>query len=354
MKRKVALILTILMFGVIIAGCIGQQTPTASTVTKEVTKTETYTKTETAAKTVTETVTITETVTPKKYPLTITDDNGRKVTIEKEPQRIVSLAPSITETLFFIGAGDKLVGVTQWADYPPQVEKITKVGGYGKYANIEIIASLKPDLILADSMSLSILDKLEEIAPVVIVNPTSIDDIYRKIELIGKIVNRESEAKAVVEFMKAKVSEVQNRVKDRPKVKVFIYLSPGQSGIWTAGSGTFMDEAISLAGGENTFHDVQGWKEVSIEDILARNPDVIIMSSMGGYADPNTICGTPLEKINAVKNGRVYVLTQEEDNMLSRPGPRIVYGIESLAKYLHPESFNIQFMPFACKAEATG
>ncbi|ALM74581.1 ABC transporter substrate-binding protein [Thermococcus barophilus] len=352
MKRKVALILTILMFGVMMAGCINQQTVTPSTVTKEVTKTETQAKTEYSTTTVTETVTIT--ATPKKYPLTIVDDTGKKVTIEKEPQRIVSLAPSITEMLFFIGAGDKLVGVTQWADYPPQVEKITKVGGYGKYANIEIIASLKPDLILADTMSLSIRDKLEEIAPVVIINPTSIDDIYAKIELIGKIVNRESEAKAVVQFMKAKIAEIQDRVKDRPKVKVFVYLSPGQSGIWTAGKGTFIDEAISIAGGENVFHDVKGWKEVSMEEILARNPDVIIMSSMGGYADPNSLCGTPLEKTNAVKNGRVYVLTQDEDNMLSRPGPRIVYGIEALARYLHPEAYGIQFTPFACKAEATG
>ncbi|WP_297093214.1 helical backbone metal receptor [Thermococcus sp.] len=282
------------------------------------------------------------------YPLTVTDFAGRQVTIEKEPERIVSLAPSITESLFYIGAGDKLVGVTKWADFPPAVENITRVGGYGQYANLEIIASLNPDLILADGFSMSILNDLEKIAPVVIVDPKNISDIYTAIEMLGKITNREEGARAVVADMEAKVSYVTSMVsgQERPKVLFITWWNP----LYVPGSGTFQDDLIRLAGGENIFSDMSGWAQVSMEQVLERNPDVIIVSAHAGITAED-LCSTELVNTNAFKNGMVFTIS--DDNLVSRPGPRIVYGLEEIAEYLHPDVFNYQFQPLVCNATAS-
>ena len=282
------------------------------------------------------------------YPLTITDFAGREITIEKEPERIVSLAPSITETLFYIGAGDKLIGVTKWADFPPAVENITKVGGYGKYANLEIIASLQPDLIIADDYSLSILDQLERIAPVVIVAPKNIEEIYQKIELLGKITNREEGARAVIAEMRGRVSYVTSMVVGRPRPRVLFitWWNP----LYVPGNGTFQDDLIRLAGGENIFADVNGWAQVSIEQVLERNPEIIILSAHAGIS-PEELCNTELANTDALRNGRVYVIS--DDNTVSRPGPRIVHGLEEMARYLHPEAFSYQPQPLACNVTAS-
>ncbi|NJE61023.1 ABC transporter substrate-binding protein [Thermococcus sp. 21S7] len=282
------------------------------------------------------------------YPLTVTDFAGREVTIEGEPERIVSLAPSITESLFYIGAGDKVVGVTDYEDFPPAVENITRIGGYGKYANLEAIASLQPDLILADGFSKDILDSLEKIAPVIIVDPKNITDIYNAIELLGRVTNREEGAKSVVAGMKAKVSYVSAMVAGKPKVETFFILSY-YNGYWTAGAGTFVDDLINLAGGENIFGDVSGWGAASEEQIIARNPEVIIISPNAGIK-PEDLCSGPLSEVDAVKNGHVYVLSDE--NLVVRPGPRIVHGLEEIAEYLHPDVFNYQPQPLACNATA--
>ncbi|ASJ04462.1 vitamin B12 transporter [Thermococcus barossii] len=283
------------------------------------------------------------------YPITVTDFAGREVTIQSEPRRIVSLAPSITESLFYIGAGSKVVGVTDYDDFPPAVKNITSVGGYGKYANLEVIASLQPDLILADSFSEDILSSLEKIAPVIIVDPKNITDIYSAIELLGRVTNREEGAKSVVAEMKAKVSYVSSMVAGQPKVRTFFILSY-YNGYWTAGAGTFVDDLIKLAGGENVFGDVSGWGAASEEQIIARNPDVIIISPNAGV-NPEDLCSGPLSEVDAVKNGRVYVLSDE--NLVVRPGPRIVHGLEEIAEYLHPDVFNYQPQPLACNATAS-
>ncbi len=279
-----------------------------------------------------------------KYPMTIVDFEGRKVIIEKEPQRIVSLAPSITETLFYIGAGNKVVGVTNYADFPPAVKNITRVGGYGKYANLEKIAALKPDLIIADSYSLPILNKLEEIATVIIVSPNNLSGVYRQIKLLGKVTNREEAALTVVADMKATVAYVESMVRGKPRPRVFFLLSY-YNGYWTAGNGTFINDLINLAGGENIFSDIKGWKAVSEEQIIARNPDVIIISPNAGIK-PKNLCNGPLASVNAVKNGRVYVLSDED--LVVRPGPRVVLGLEEIAELLHPSVFHYQVQPLAC------
>ena len=273
---------------------------------------------------------------------------NRTVIIEKEPQRIVSLAPSITETLFYIGAGDKVVGVTKYDDFPPQVVNITKIGGFSD-PNVEIIASLKPDLIIGTSMHIKYLDQLQQIAPVIIVAPRNIDEIYEQIKLLGRITNREEYARSVVDEMKAKVDYITSMVKDKPKPKVFFisWWNP----IYTPGRDTFQGDLIELAGGENVFSDLTGWAQVSIEQVLARNPEIIILSAHAGIS-PEQLCETELAKTDAVKNGRVYVIS--DDNIISRPGPRIVLGLEELAKFIHPEVFNYEPQPLRCSATASG
>ncbi len=282
-----------------------------------------------------------------KYPLTITDFEGRKVTIKSEPQRIVSLAPSITETLFYIGAGNKVVGVTTFDDYPPQVKNITKIGGFSN-PNIEVIASLKPDLIIGTSMHLRFLNQLQQIAPVIIVDPKNMEGIYKQIELLGEVTNREEYAQSVVEQMKTKVAEITSMVKNqtKPKVLFITWWNP----IYVPGNGTFQGELIELAGGRNIFSDLKGWAQVSMEQILARNPDIIILSAHAGISAED-LCNTQLVQTNAMKNGRVF--TVSDDNLISRPGPRIVYGLQELAEFIHPKLFKYNFQPLKCNATAS-
>ncbi|AEC51168.1 hypothetical protein PNA2_0250 [Pyrococcus sp. NA2] len=344
--KKIALPLFLALI-VLVSGCIGSQaiTPTTTTTlgsstTSTSSSPSTLTYTETYTKTITETVT----KAPTHYPLTIVDSLGRKVTITKEPQRIVSLAPSITETLYFIGALDKVVGVTKFDDFPPGVkEGRTVIGGFSN-PNIEVIASLKPDLIIGTSMHVKYLDKLEEIAPVIIVDPKNIDEIYEWIIKLGKVVNKEKEAEGVVNYMKAIVEDVKAKTSNLTRPRVF-YLVGYWNGYWTAGNGTFIDSLIYLAGGENIFHDVSGWKTVSAEDIVARDPEVIIYSAHAGISLED-LCKSPLAKTTAFKTGRVYMIS--DDNLISRPGPRIVLGLEELAYFIHPEAFNYAYQPKTC------
>lgn len=341
MKRAIPVFLLIVL--VWISGCIGGGTSTIPT-TPSAPETTTITKTEKVVETVTQTVTVTQTMTPQKYPITIVDSLGREVKIEKEPERIVSLAPSITETLYFIGALDKVVGVTKFDDFPPDVkEGRTIIGGFSD-PNIEVIASLNPDLIIGTSMHMQYLDKLQEIAPVIIVDPKNIDEIYEWIIKLGKVVNREEEPVGVVNYMKAIVEDVESKVSNASRPKVF-YLLGYWDGYWTTGKGTFIDSLITMAGGENIFSDIEGWKKVSAEDIVARNPEVIIISYHAGV-NPGDLCNTPLANTDAVKNGRVYVIS--DDNIISRPGPRIVLALQEIAYFIHPEAFNYAYQPKAC------
>ncbi|WP_297438388.1 ABC transporter substrate-binding protein [Thermococcus sp.] len=284
-----------------------------------------------------------------RYPLTLTDSTGRKITLSPEPKRIVSLAPSLTESLFYIGAGDEIVGVTNYADYPPAVKNISRIGGYGKYANLEKIAALHPDLIVADDFSKSILPSLTKIAPVVILSANNLSDIYRNLELLGSITNHEEQAKLVVAEMRAKVSYVISVIGNTSRLRVFFILSY-YNGYWTAGKGTFVNELLSLAGGKNIFDDVRGWGVASEEQIINRDPQVIIISPNAGLK-PSDLCHGPLSTTTAVKTGHVYVLSDE--NLVVRPGPRIVLGLEEIAELLHPGAFKFQPQPLACNATAS-
>jgi iron complex transport system substrate-binding protein len=264
------------------------------------------------------------------FPIRVIDDFGFEVLIEKRPERIVSLAPSNTENLFALGLGDKVVGVTDYCNYPPEAREKTRVGGFTTI-NIERILRLNPDLVVASygngEQNVEVMRNLG--LKVVAFNPRSIKDIEKNLILLGRITSRESEAQEIVSFMEKKVEESRNEFEHRPKVMHILWHDP----IWVSGSETFIDELIRIAGGENVFSDLEGWKIVSREDIISRNPDVILVSSGSGMGGgKNYIYEWVMQlDIDAVRKGHVYVI---DADLISRPSYRIVYALENISSIL--------------------
>lgn len=277
--------------------------------------------------------------------LTVADDLGREVSVAIAPQRIVSLSPSNTEILFALGLGDRVVGATKYCNYPPSVieqkdsKKIEVVGGYVD-PDIEKIFSLHPDLVLASrtrsSEAVSLLDK-EGIATFVL-DPNNLSSIIQSIEKVGKISGKEADASELCNQMESRIKAVSDKTSSLPKTRVLyiVWHDP----VKTAGHGTFEDELIEKAGGVNIFHDLSGYAQVDPEAIAVRNPEVIIAcSGMGSGADmPLSWAKTErgLNQTDARKNDRIY---QAKGDLITRTGPRIVDGLEMLAKFIHPEAF---------------
>jgi iron complex transport system substrate-binding protein len=277
--------------------------------------------------------------------LIVADDLGREVSVAIAPQRIVSLSPSNTEILFALGLEDRVVGATKYCNYPPLVKelkeskKIEVVGGYVD-PDVEKILSLHPDLVLASrtrsSGAVSLLDK-EGIATFV-VDPNNLSSIIQSIEKIGKISGKESDASELCNQMESRIRAISDKTSSLPKTRVLyiVWHDP----VKTAGAGTFEDELIEKAGGVNIFHDLSGYVQVDPEAIAMRNPEVIIAcSGMGSGADmPLQWAKTErgLNQTDARKNGRIY---QAEGDLITRTGPRIVDGLDMLAKFIHPEAF---------------
>jgi len=271
----------------------------------------------------------------QKYPMTITDFSGASVTINKKPERIISVVPSSTEILFALGLGDKIVGVSDFDDYPKDVESKPRVGGFSN-PNLEKIIGLKPDVIFVGTpFGKENAEKLKSMGiTVILAEAKSFDQIYDSISLIGKVTDTEAKAKELIDGMKAKVEEIKNKVKDKEKPRVYFVVSLGKSN-WTAGKGTFIDEIINLAGGENVASDVNGWAEYSIEKIVEKNPQVIITTNHGASIE-DIKKAEGYKKTDAVKNNKVFMV---DENTVVRPSNRIVVGLEEIAKVLHPEAF---------------
>ncbi|OPY54627.1 MAG: Cobalamin-binding protein precursor [Methanosaeta sp. PtaU1.Bin112] len=276
---------------------------------------------------------------------TIVDDPGKSVSLAQIPQRIISLSPSNTEILFALGLGDNVVGATKYCDYPPLVnelkesKKIEVVGGYVD-PDIEMVLSLHPDLVLASrtrsTEAVTLLDK-EGIATLVS-DPKNLTDIIRSIEKIGKITGKEEEASKLCNQMQSRIDAISEKTSSLGKMRVLyiVWHDP----VKTAGAGTFEDELIEKAGGVNIFHDLSGYAQVDPEAIAVRNPEVIIAcSGMGSGADEPTQWAKTERGLNqtiARKNDRIY---KAEGDLITRAGPRIVDGLEMMAKFIHPEAF---------------
>lgn len=270
------------------------------------------------------------------FPVTIIDTLGREVTIAQEPEKVVSLSPAITEILFAIGAGDKVVAVTDYCEYPPEALEKPKVGGF-QDPNMELIIEYEPDLVFtAAGVQEGLVQQLNSLGlEVVVLDAEKVEDVLHNIELAGLVLGQAEEAKELV----AQLTERINRVKEtvakashRPTVFFEVWDDP----LMTAGPNSFIDDLIRLAGGQNIAYDAaERYAEFSLELLLERDPEVYLIQDHAHQ--PEDVMTRPgYENLSAVRNGRVAAV---KDDWVTLPGPRIVDGLEAIARILHPDLF---------------
>ncbi len=279
----------------------------------------------------------TPTAAPEPQTVTLTDAFGNTVEIEETVERIVSLAPSHTETLYALGLGDQVVGVTEFCNYPPEVADKPKVGGFANI-DLEMVVGLEPNLVLATSLHVAeAVPALQERGVTVFVtDPQTVAETLETILTIGKVTGREEAAETLVAQMQERIDAVQATIKDAPRPGVFWELGPE---LFTAGPGSFVNDLIVMAGGENVAANADSpWPQLTIETIILKDPDVIVLADHNYGQTAQMVTERPgWEDINALKEGNVVEIT--DDDIVSRPGPRIVEGLEFLAKAFHPDLF---------------
>ncbi|MDR1909966.1 MAG: cobalamin-binding protein [Spirochaetaceae bacterium] len=270
-----------------------------------------------------------------RYPLTITDVLGREVTVEARPARLVSLSPAITEVLFAIDAGDQIVGVTEYCDYPPEAKTRTTVGGFsGVTVNVERVAGLKPDLVLVSGdMHQRIMELLARLGITSFATePRTFEDVYRTIDELGRITGNGEGAGRVLGEMRAKVERAGSLRGDRPRPAVFWELSPDP--LLSAGRDTWVNDAITLAGGTNIFGDIAGqYPQVGLEQILLKQPEWILTAAMVSIgADPANYASRPgWSQIPAVRRGNIGAIDADS---VYRFGPRLADATLAIAETL--------------------
>ena len=282
---------------------------------------------------------------PEFVPGTYIDDMGRGVNIDKVPQRIVSHVPSITETLFALGLGERVVGVSDYCDYPEEAKLKPSVGDYFN-PSIETIVAQAPDLVLTDGHSESI-KGLEALGiNFFVIDPQDIDGILEDIELLGKITGVEKKAKALVSEMNGSLAQVVSHVENAPKVRVFyVFDATDLNNPWTAGPGSFVDSLITMAGGENIAAKAQGaWVQFSIEQLVSSDPEIIMIDASMGTAvvsEEELRAHPAWQGVTAVKQDRIYTI---DGDLVNRSGPRIIQGLEEMAEIIHPELFTTEVL----------
>ncbi|WP_061840946.1 ABC transporter substrate-binding protein [Tetragenococcus halophilus] len=280
-----------------------------------------------------------------EYPLTLTDAIDNEITLEEEPERIVSLMPSNTEITFALDQGDKVVGVTDNDTYPEEVSDIDTVGDMD--FNVEEIISLAPDVVLAHetlvSSSQESLEQLDDadIEVFTVEDATEIDTTYETIENIGQIVGAKDKAEQLVTEMQedfAELEEITSEVEEEDRQSVFFEISPSPD-IYTAGQDTFLDELLQIVNADNAAGDQEGWVEMDPEAIIELDPEVII-TTYGDYVEDVTDEVTSrdgFDDMDAVKNERIYDV---DSDTVSRPGPRLTDGAKEIAEVVYPELFD--------------
>ena len=324
--------------------------PTGSpTPTPTPTATATATPTATPTPPPKPTATPTPTPTPPPAPPTVTDDLGRTVKLDKFPARIVSMAPSCTEILFGVGAGNRVVGVTSADDYPSEVKGIDKIGDAFGF-DVEKIVSLKPDLVLMDAYfdpGGKWLSKLEEIKLIVVViKAENLMGVLNSISLIGKVVGTDESARKLVESLASKMDQITAKAatipaERRPRVLYVLptFANQWEGGLWTAGFNTFADDLITRTGGINIANRKPGFFQMSWEATVFWDPQVIIIGESPKYPSdtPTALRNeTRLFTSQAFKENRIYVFNSD---LIDIPGPRIFDGLEQMARIIHPEIF---------------
>uniref|UniRef100_A0A832A371 Cobalamin-binding protein n=1 Tax=Desulfacinum infernum TaxID=35837 RepID=A0A832A371_9BACT len=271
---------------------------------------------------------------------TVTDPVGRTVRIPEEPRRVITLAPSLTEMVFALGAGHRVVGVSRYSNFPPQVQDLPKVGSYVQ-PDVEKIVALTPDLCLAvkDGNPREVVEKLERLGiAVYAVNPKNLQEVMETLTALGDVLQAQEEARKVRDRMERRLEEVDRRlrgVERRPRVFFQIGVTP----IVSVGTETFAQELIHRAGGVNVAAGPEPYPRFSVEQVLALRPDVIVVSSMEREQVFETVRAEWMRwrGIPAVAFERIHLVPSD---LFDRPGPRLADGLELLARILHPERFH--------------
>lgn len=273
---------------------------------------------------------------PNAEGITVTDMLGREVVLEGPAKKAIVLSADVCEIVYAIGAGDIVVGRGTYCDYPAEALDIPAVKS-GSETNIEEIVALEPDVLITSAMDQDrdIIDKIEEAGiRVVECYAQDIDHVYVSIELIGKVTGHEEEAASLVASMKAGFEEIKANPIEGEKT-VYFEVSPLQWGLWTAGKNTFMDEVANMMGLKNCFDDVEGWSEISQEQVIERNPDYIVTITMyfgeGPTPEEEILSREGWADVTAVKNNAILNLPNNE---LSRPAPRLVDGAKALYDFV--------------------
>lgn len=263
----------------------------------------------------------------------VTDDAGKRIRVSARPQRVITLAPNLTEIVYAVGAGDRLVGNTTFCDYPQEAKQVAKVGDTLQ-PNIERIIALRPELILISTASqLEIFTKQldERGIAVFVTDPHDLEGVFRSIKTIGDLLGQQRQAETLVNNLRGRAAAVEEALKSRTPVTVFYQVSP--SPLWTAGRQSWITDLIQRAGGKSVTGEVEGeWMRYSDEAALASQPEAIIMATGGEKME----VAAALQKSPAVLKKRVYGINGD---YLSRPGPRLIEGLEQIARALHPEAF---------------
>ncbi|PIU62488.1 MAG: cobalamin-binding protein [Armatimonadetes bacterium CG07_land_8_20_14_0_80_40_9] len=278
---------------------------------------------------------------PGGFPLRLKDDLGREVVIKGKPQRIISLAPSLTEILFALGLEKKIVGVTSFCNYPAEAKKKGKVGSYSN-PSLEKIINLRPDLVLVTQGNpLSLIKRLEKLKITVFaVDPQDVGEVIKTIKKIAKITSAVRKGKNLTNKMEKKLKRIVSKTKgrsenDKPKVFLMLWDNP----LISVGSKTLLHNLVVLAGGRNVAAGSADYPIYNVERLLKQDPDVLILIGMGEdwqsklrQIKKNKI----LKELKAVKKNKIYLI---DPDLVNRPGPRIIEGLEKLSKIIHPEMF---------------
>jgi iron complex transport system substrate-binding protein len=275
--------------------------------------------------------------------ITVTDGLNRTVTLAAPATKVVSLAASNTEILYEIGAGPLVVGRDEFSDYPAEAKNLPSVGGsMGKY-DLEAIANLKPDLVLAAGINTpDQVKSLEDLKLTVfyLANPTDINGLYTNLQMVAKLVGKDAEAATLIDSLKKRYAAVVTAVSAATsKPKVYYELdATDPTKPYTAGPGSFVDQLITAAGGQNIGGSMKdAWAQISQEQIISLNPDVILLGDAAYGTTPDSVAKRPgWDALAAVKNNQVFAF---DDNLVSRPDARMIDGLEAMAKLIHPDLF---------------
>lgn len=266
----------------------------------------------------------------------VTDDAGRELILPERIDRVVSLAPNLTEIIFAIGAGSSLVGDTDYCDFPDAAKRVEKVGDT-LHPNLERLVALHPQLVLVSTSS-QLETFTQQLAsqniPVFVTDPRDLEGVFRSIEQVGTMLGHRKDAAILLDQLRTRTAKVETTTKQLPKVRVFYQLS--EKPLYTAGREAFVTDLMRRAGAISVTEDVPGaWPKYSAESARASQPEAIILPTGGSMGDANSVVAEPLRSSQAFINGRVYKIN---DDHLARPGPRAVDGLEEMARSLHPEA----------------